>query len=137
MNPSSHLKHERVQRGWSQGRLAELIGTDAGNVSRWERGYSSPSPYFQEKLCQLYEKNAQELGLLAKKQAGIPEEREEDFGCDAGIQTPQVEEAYSEHTSMGRLEAVPAISSRLLACLCYALGWLTGFLVLLFNRSNR
>src|SRR5258706_10218597 len=63
------LKREREQRGWSQARLAELIGTDAATVSRWERGYATPSPYFREHLCRLFEKSAQDLGLLPEKQA--------------------------------------------------------------------
>lgn len=42
MQRADRLIEERMQRGWSQARVAELPGTDAGNVSRWERGYSSP-----------------------------------------------------------------------------------------------
>ena len=65
-NPN--LKYEREQRGWSQARVAEQIGTDPGTISRWERGFSSPSPYFRERLGQLYGKTAEELGLLEQRQ---------------------------------------------------------------------
>jgi uncharacterized membrane protein/DNA-binding XRE family transcriptional regulator len=138
MQLSSRLKYERMQRGWSQARVAEAIGTDAGNVSRWERGRSSPSPYFREKLCQLYEKNAQELGFLKEEQPEMEEAGGEVFQADRSEQillrdTPSDEEDTYEKSS----KAVPAASSRMLACLSYILGWLTGVLVLLFNRSNR
>jgi len=129
------LKYERMQRGWSQSRVAELIGTDAGNVSRWERGRSSPSPYFRERLCHLYEKNAQELGLLEEEAANRGEGSEGIFRDDQGAQTPLLEAAL--HSYAGPSESFPTVSSRVLACLSYVLGWLTGLLVLLFNRSNR
>src|SRR5437899_1266596 len=63
MKPN-HLKHERDLRGWSQAKVAEEVGTTAKNVGRWERGVTFPTPYFREGLCKLFEKNAQELGLV-------------------------------------------------------------------------
>jgi hypothetical protein len=39
------------------------LGTTPGNVSRWERGITSPGPYFRRKLCELFGSSAQELGL--------------------------------------------------------------------------
>src|SRR5215472_3971488 len=130
MQLSNRLKYERMQRGWSQARVAELIGTDAGNVSRWERGRSSPSPYFRERLCRLYEKNAQELGMLEEEAADTGEAREEVFWDDRGAQTPLLEEAlYKENAYAGYPESVPTVSSRVLACLSYVFGWLTGLLV--------
>ncbi|HLZ61760.1 MAG TPA: helix-turn-helix transcriptional regulator [Ktedonosporobacter sp.] len=64
MTPNRRLKQARELRGWSQAKVAEHIGTDATTVSRWERGLFSPTPYFREKLCTLFSKNAAELGLL-------------------------------------------------------------------------
>ncbi len=64
MKPNHFLRRERELRGWSQARLAELVGADTTTVRRWERGISSPYPHFREKLCTLFEKNAQTLGLV-------------------------------------------------------------------------
>jgi len=64
MNGKSQLKIERERRGWSQNTVAEAVGTDPTTVSRWERGVSFPYPFFREKLCALFEKNAYELGLV-------------------------------------------------------------------------
>ncbi len=64
MTPNRRLKQARELRGWSQAKVAEQIGTDATTVSRWERGLFSPTPYFRERLCTLFTKNAEELGLL-------------------------------------------------------------------------
>ena len=67
------LKAEREKRGWSQARVAQQIDTESVNVSRWERGFSSPSPYYREKLCKLFEKDAQDLGFLpAENSANVP-----------------------------------------------------------------
>src|SRR5579859_2515037 len=64
MTPNRRLKQERELRGWSQAKVAEQIGTDATTVSGLERGLFSPTPYFRERLCLLFDKNAEELGLL-------------------------------------------------------------------------
>jgi transcriptional regulator with XRE-family HTH domain len=58
------LRRERQLRGWSQQKVAELVGTSEDVVSRWERGERKPSPFFQEKFCILYGKNAEELGFI-------------------------------------------------------------------------
>jgi transcriptional regulator with XRE-family HTH domain len=62
--PNTHLCHERELRGWSQEDLAEKVGTSQKVVSRWERGESTPLPYYRQKLCTLFGKNAVELGFL-------------------------------------------------------------------------
>src|SRR5215467_11693760 len=64
MKPNRRLKQARERRGWSQERVAEQIGTSARNISRWERGFSFPYPYYREKLCSLFELDARALGLL-------------------------------------------------------------------------
>lgn len=62
--PNTILRRERQLRGWSQQKVAELVGTSEDVVSRWERGERKPSPFFQEKFCVLYGKNAEELGFI-------------------------------------------------------------------------
>src|SRR5205814_3766568 len=63
--PNLQLKHERELRGWSQGDVAEKIGADAHTVYRWEHGITIPTPFFRQRLCELFNKNARELGLLS------------------------------------------------------------------------
>ena len=61
--PRQRLSVERIRRRWSQLEVADQLGTTPGNVSRWERGLTSPGPYFRSKLCELFGRSAQELGL--------------------------------------------------------------------------
>ncbi len=124
---NQQLKIEREQRGWSQARVAEQIGTDPGTISRWERGASSPSPFFRERLSQLYGKTVRELGLLEVEQNATSE--------DGGAEKEKLE---AKKIAPGR-EALESASAgqRLLACFSIILGWVTGLLVLLFYRSNR
>src|ERR1700692_2614443 len=75
--PNQHLKAERELRGWSQKYVAEQLGADHYYLSRWERGTASPSPYYRQKLCVLFGKNAQELGLLPQESTESAEEAEE------------------------------------------------------------
>jgi transcriptional regulator with XRE-family HTH domain len=58
------LKQAREERGWSQKDVAHKIGTDPKTVSRWERSVAYPSPYFRQKLSELFEKNLRDLDLL-------------------------------------------------------------------------
>jgi transcriptional regulator with XRE-family HTH domain len=72
--PNNLLRHERDLRGWSQRRVAEEVGTSEDIVSRWERGDRMPDPYYREKLCTLFGKNAEELGFLATSQSPHPDQ---------------------------------------------------------------
>jgi tetratricopeptide (TPR) repeat protein/transcriptional regulator with XRE-family HTH domain len=62
--PLSRLKQERELRAWTQGEVAEKIGTTQVNVSRWEKGTTSPGPYYRQKLSELFGKSVEELGLI-------------------------------------------------------------------------
>ena len=62
--PNQKLRHERERRAWSQLDVADKVGTTPLNVGRWERGITMPGPYFRQKLCEIFEKSAQELGLV-------------------------------------------------------------------------
>ncbi len=62
--PNQRLREARLSHYWSQQELAAQIGTTVVNVSRWERGITSPGPHFRYQLCTLFGMNAQELGLL-------------------------------------------------------------------------
>lgn len=75
MVPNRLLKHARELKGWSQAKVAGELGTDATTVSRWERGLFAPTPYFRERLCVLFGKNTEELGLL--------ETVDQSSGCEA------------------------------------------------------
>ncbi len=59
------LKQAREEHGWSQKDVAEKIGTDSKTVSRWERRVAYPSPYFRQKLSELFNKSLRELDLLS------------------------------------------------------------------------
>lgn len=41
-------------------------------ISHLQRGVTLPTPYFRQKLCEVYEKSAQELGLVSKKIESAP-----------------------------------------------------------------
>src|SRR5450432_2660753 len=74
MKANQRLKRERELRGWSQAKVAMEVGTDPATIGRWERGLSFPYPYFREKLCVLFGKNASELGLVRNKDDNKEEE---------------------------------------------------------------
>ncbi len=59
----AHLYQARIEREWSQQEVADLIGTTGLNVSRWERGITTPGPYFRARLCLLFGKSSQDLDL--------------------------------------------------------------------------
>ncbi len=62
--PNRQLRHQREVYGWSRNYVAERIESDPRTVARWECGKTFPSPYYRQKLCELFEKKADELGLI-------------------------------------------------------------------------
>jgi transcriptional regulator with XRE-family HTH domain len=70
--PNVLLRHERQLRGWSQAHLAEQIDVPDYYISRWERGEVLPSPYYQQKLCEVFGKTAEELGMLQTTPLTLP-----------------------------------------------------------------
>jgi transcriptional regulator with XRE-family HTH domain len=69
--PNWRLTRERELRGWSQEELAGQIQAHPKNVGRWERGEATPSKFYQKKLCELFGKNAVELGFLAEEEGEL------------------------------------------------------------------
>jgi tetratricopeptide (TPR) repeat protein/transcriptional regulator with XRE-family HTH domain len=61
--PNQRLLTARLERHLTQAQLADLLGTDANTVSRWERGLQQPSPFYRERLCKLFALSDADLGL--------------------------------------------------------------------------
>src|SRR5258708_1209345 len=127
------LKGEREQRGWCEGRFDELIGTDAATVSRWERGYATPSPYFREHLCRLFEKSTQDLGFLPDKRA---ESEQKPSPSPSPIQESSFEERSGPQLPDRQAHTVDQLSRRR-ARLSYLLGWVSGLFLLLVVGGKR
>src|SRR5437763_3495221 len=85
--PNRRLRLQRRLRGWSQEDVAAGLhhlaasleepepGVDATMVSRWERGMRKPRPRYVRLLCTLFELPAEELGILAEADVGLPSEQ--------------------------------------------------------------
>jgi len=61
---SDRLRAERIQLGWTQAKVAEILGISTKTVRRWEQGLSVPYPYYRRQLSVLFGKTVQQLGLL-------------------------------------------------------------------------
>lgn len=68
---TTRLRHEREKRGWSRRYVADQVEVDVATVGRWERGERLPYSHYQQKLCELFGQNAQDLGLLTEQQEGF------------------------------------------------------------------
>ena len=115
------LKHERELRGWSQAKVAKAIGTTARTIHRWEHGQGVPYPYYREKLCDLFGKNTQELGLLAEKNA----ESSELIQSISSLHDPAIPTILANGTTLvGRDTLLAELKQQLLAhknCAFYGL----------------
>ncbi len=85
--PRPRLVMARYQRGWSQQEVADQLGTTPLNVSRWERGLTTPYPYFRQRLTALFAMSESDLDL-APKQAEVsavppPAEHQEELVYEA------------------------------------------------------
>ena len=65
----TRLVEARKRQQWSQRDLAGFLDTTQNNISRWERGETTPGPYFRAKLCELFGQKPQELDLLIEPAA--------------------------------------------------------------------
>jgi transcriptional regulator with XRE-family HTH domain/tetratricopeptide (TPR) repeat protein len=76
--PNDQLRRQRELRGWSQERLASLLGRlgdsgcDGKRVGKWERGGAKPSPFYQELLISLFGVPADQLGFIGPLQDSQP-----------------------------------------------------------------
>jgi len=70
--PNLRLRRERELRGWSQADLAEKVRCDTKTIGRWESGDSVPRPYHRQSLCEIFKKNAEELGLIGEDVPSLP-----------------------------------------------------------------
>jgi predicted ATPase/transcriptional regulator with XRE-family HTH domain len=71
--PNQLLRRARLERGWTQKVVADRIGAPNDMmVTRWERGTAFPSAYYIERLCQLFEQRASDLGLLPESDSAEP-----------------------------------------------------------------
>ena len=131
---SVQLRYERERRGWSQADVASKIGSDSKTVARWESGKSLPRPYHRQALCELFEKNAEDFGLLSGQRERTPSPQPEinlsplpaadessdaaTFSLDAGAKPYQNIEGFPPPTSPGTIQqresAVRTIYVRLL-----------------------
>lgn len=70
--PNPLLRRARLERGWSQQVVADRIGApNKMMITRWERGKAFPSPYYVERLCQIFELRASDLGLLRESSTPV------------------------------------------------------------------
>ncbi len=95
----NNLQRERKKRGWTQGKVADRIGGHSKTVSRWERGLTTPSLYYQQKLAEIFEQSIEELGFSVEL-----EERSEDNAQQNSLFQEDWNEAPSKEPFYGREE---------------------------------
>ncbi len=126
------LKLERELRGWSQARVAAELQVTSRTIARWEQGQATPYPYYRERLCSLFEKNAYELGLSEveddEQQAVVPAVNATISPASSSfLFDPIIPEAPGDTTSLlGRDALLDQIKHRLLQDKSLALTALNG-----------
>ena len=114
-SPNLRLREERLRRQWSQQDLADCIGTTVVTISRWEQGVTAPNPHFRFKLCTLFNKSTQQLGLFPAD----PGTSEADTGSGQYDIVPYLKDralpfSFSETEHLiGRTELVEKLTQRL------------------------
>lgn len=75
MKTSQRLKYERRMRGWTQQDIARRIDVSPVSISRWENGQTHPSPFFRQRLCELFGRSHNELfpNTVTKSRIIIPD----------------------------------------------------------------
>jgi DNA-binding XRE family transcriptional regulator/GTPase SAR1 family protein len=63
------LRQARLERNWTQRHLADQLGVGKQTVQSWERGTRVPSLELRGRLCALFSKTPEQLGLQPIKKA--------------------------------------------------------------------
>ena len=58
------LQHARLRYHWSQEELARRLQTTQQSIARWENGKVRPSPFYRQKLCEIFEASEETLGFV-------------------------------------------------------------------------
>ena len=104
--PQPQWVRERKLRGWSQAKLAEMLRCDTRSVNRWENGRAFPSPQLCEKLCEVFGKNAEELGLLTEDTHNV-EQHESPHSLDLSSTNSSLKKASEkQETPHVQLDAI-------------------------------
>jgi transcriptional regulator with XRE-family HTH domain len=61
------LVQAREKKGWTQRYLADLLEVSLDTVRQWERGRHLPYQATIQKLCQIFDKTPEQLGLLKEQ----------------------------------------------------------------------
>lgn len=65
----TELRDRRLERGWTQGDLAERVGAETGvAVSAWENNHHNPSESHAAKLVELFGESKRGLSLYERRQ---------------------------------------------------------------------
>jgi tetratricopeptide (TPR) repeat protein/transcriptional regulator with XRE-family HTH domain len=87
--PCDRLRQERIRHNYRQQDVADYVGTTVSTVKRWERGSQQPGPYYRAKLCALFGKSAEELGLIPESsQPASPLEIETSTSVEVAVLLP-------------------------------------------------
>jgi tetratricopeptide (TPR) repeat protein/transcriptional regulator with XRE-family HTH domain len=120
-SPNLQLKRARERQGWSQEYVAQEVGTDSFNVSRWERGISMPSPYFRRRLSELFSLSVTELGLIPGGEQSPDSEADQQDGAQpqpVAAQAPVLDPAIPppltrDNALVGRADLLNRLKQRL------------------------
>lgn len=66
-NYGQRLRYYRKLKAWDQKRLAREVGTTTRSIVRWEQGETLPELRFQQRLCELFGKDPEELGFIQEQ----------------------------------------------------------------------
>jgi transcriptional regulator with XRE-family HTH domain len=112
MNPFL-LKAERKQQGLSQAQVAEALGVSARTLRRWEQGLVVPYPYYRERLCALFGKTAEELGLPLDDEDST-EDLAQHIAQEPLLTDPTIPQALESNSLLGRDGLLMQVKQRLL-----------------------
>ncbi|WP_333769312.1 helix-turn-helix transcriptional regulator [Streptomyces sp. IBSBF 2435] len=72
MDARRELARRRKTLGYSQERLAEVLGVDRVTIGRWERGETEPQPYLRPRLAKALKSSAAEIEALLSPEDDRP-----------------------------------------------------------------
>ena len=108
------LRKAREEQGWTQRRLAEVVGVEEQTVSSWERGRRLPSVEFRHRLSELLGKTPQQLGLeradlQEREELSISAEIHKQEECSSGVEEDRQEHLAFPISAQEQKAGIPLV----------------------------
>lgn len=97
---AKQFKNERERHNLSQESVADKLSVSSKTVKRWESGENLPQPEIRGRICELFKKNAEEMGF---REEHVPDSQHHMRMAQECGESPSVKNFYGRDEELAKL----------------------------------